>query len=330
MNKVCLLLTVLLISVKGFSQAGDASSAISYGGHTYANAYDEDAKLAVWSQRIINNQKTVDTIAQQRYDKYVTNLMYDNSVKELAKTVRSRNRITDASAEVKSWLTDYYTLQNAISGTVINNLTDRHFMYILNNRVMMTINEGMTYIEGWDLDQTLFNVKNAVIEASAYVRNASTDNYALRAAFSTVSENPRYSECRYNITIDDSMFARVGNPSDIEIYMVDQLHYNIAKTRYKTDIAKGVIPTNYAGRKKESAFLQDYLKASMNIAKETMMYTISLGSHVGEKPNNSFTSLSQVPDWYIYVFVKGKLYYVNNMPKGAMGETLNIFIPNKM
>jgi len=332
MNKALLFFAFLLFSLKGFSQqgGGDASAAISYGGHSFGTAYDEDAKLALWSQRLINNQRSIDTFANQRYDKYVTDYQYNNSVRELEKTVRNKHRVTDASPEIKNWLNEYYTLQNAISGVVMTNPADRHFMYVLNNRVMMTINEGMTMIEGWDLDQTLFNLQNAVREASAYVRMNAIDNDALRAAWATVSNNPHFYNCKYMITVDDSLFAKAGSPSNIDIYIVDQLHYNIAKTRYKTDISKGAIPDNFRNRQKESNFLKDYLKATMTITNEPLMYNISLGDHIGEKPNTCLMSLSLIPDWYIYVFYKGRLYYVNSLPKGGMNEMVNVFIPNKM
>ncbi len=332
MNKALLLFAFLLFSVKGFSQSGgnDASASINYGGHSFGNAYDADAKLALWSQRLINNQASVDTFANQRYDKYVTGMQYDASVKELEKTVKTKHRVTEASADIKNWLNEYYILQNAISGAIINNSANRHFMYVLNNRVMMTINEGMTMIEGWDLDQTLFNLQNAVREAGEYVRANAIDDIKLRAAWATVSDNPHYNNCKYMITIDDSLFARAGSPSNIDIYIVDQLHYNIAKTRYKTDVSKGAIPSDFRNRQKESDFLKDYLKASLRISREPLMYNISLGDHIGEKPNNCMASLSLVPDWYIYVFYKGKLYYVNSLPKGGNNEMVNVYIPNKM
>jgi len=330
MNKALLFFAFLLFSFKSFSQTGDASSAINYGGHSFGTAYDDDAKLALWSQRLINNQRSVDTFANQRYDRYVTDYQYNNSVKELEKMVNTKHRVTEARKEIKNWLNEYYTLQLAISSSVINNSANRRFMYTLNNRVMLTINEGMTAIEGWDLDQTLFNLQNAVMEASDYVKWAAIDDKTLREQWLLVADNPHYNTCKYTITVEDSLFAHAGSPSNIEIYIIDQLHYNIAKTRYKTDISKGAIPDNFRNRQKESNFLKDYLKATMTISKEPLMYNISLGDHVGAKPNTCFATLSLIPDWYIYVFYKGKLYYVNSLPKGSVHENVSVFIPNKM
>jgi hypothetical protein len=330
MNKALLFFAFLLVSFKGFSQGGDASSTISYGGHSFGTAYDDDAKLALWSQRLINNQRSIDTFAITRYGHHITEQQYIASLKELYALTQGKNARVEASRELKSLINEYYELQNATSIAVIQNTVYRHYMYVLNMRVMMCINEGMTLIEGWDMDQNVYNLKNTIREAAEFIKVNAIDDGALKAQWKLVAGNPQFNTCNYNITIEDTLFARAGSPSNIEIYIVDQLHYNICKTRYKTDISKGAIPENFRNKQKESNFLKDYLKATLTLANEPMVYNISLGEHVGSKPNSCFASLSLMNDWYIYVFYKGKLYYANALPKGGINDNVSLFIPNKM
>jgi len=330
MNKALLFFAFLLVSFKGFSQGGNASSTISYGGHSFGTAYDDDAKLALWSQRLINNQRSIDTFANTRYGHHISEQQYIASLKDLYKLTLGKNPRVEASKELKALISEFYDLQNATSNAVIQNNVYRRNMYVLNQRVMMCVNEGMTLIEGWDMDQNIYNLQNTIREAAEFIKLNAIDDGALNDQWKLVAGNAHFNKCNYNITIEDSMFARAGNPSNIEIYIVDQLHYNICKTRYKTDVAKGAIPENWRNKQKESNFLKDYLKATMTIANEPLVYNISLGEHVGSKPNACFASLSLMNDWYIYVFYKGKLYYANALPKGGINDNVSLFIPNKM
>lgn len=318
--KKAILLSIAVCGVLTTFAQPDTNPIVSYSGHYYAPNFDNVASQALKSQKVLDDQKAIDSIAKMRFDRYVNRAAYDSSLHQLNKMQASG---ANRSADVINDLKDYNTLQNGISAVIRSNETYRRYMYMLNCKIMMTLNEP------WNKDQQKFEIQKTITDVTDFIHSRSLNDADLAHKYAElVKENNRLGSTKYTITLDPKLMKNV-DLSKLEVYITDRNHYNVSKTRYSLSDAKQGVINNYAAHYRESGFLKEYFSGIRAIDGEPWFYDLNFGQQMHKKANTLVVSLSNVPEWYVYFFYKDNLYYYAAVPKCA-NASCEINIPYKM
>lgn len=290
---------------------------VAYGTNFYSSTSSSDKEILRVDQ-VIDRKAYFDKMAAASLDKSVSRDEFDDVHLQLNAVVAQHEGMMDNS-ETMNQLRDLKYLMDNLRSYLRGNENYRQNAYRHAYRVVKVENEN------WDTEIREIVIQEAVIDMRSDMERASRDDKGLAGAFAMAERNnPRFEKCAYQIVSDPKLIK--ADPG-MEVYVTDYNHFVSGKKLYRYK-GYGVV-ADFKNRTQESDLLRNWLMASAtDESRRDHVKYMSFAQHVKEDPTTLAANMYNMNNWYVFVFHKNKLYYVNTLTNCSV--TTNIPAPAKI
>jgi hypothetical protein len=271
----------------------------------------KDSSLAVNVARKYSQFDSISKVLLKKYDTQTGTYNFDAAAQRLSKLKTSKDT-NKLSQSYRLLFHNYYTAFEDHS-SILANTNHKYAVSFNNDLVYHTISSGKPELTQFALAQSVSDLDYSL---------ASLDDSKFLPGLNYEKE-----KCVYDIAMSDRYF----DDMNFEVYLFNDICYGWINDNFK--IAK--VRFGYLPVKKEYVPLSENLKSYLN----TLMQTEYRNGYIYRMSSNSFQNvflsfkvcsslkLRKGVPWYITVFYKGCLHYINTVDPCDVNKTIQVSYP---